>query len=75
MIKNSGELSLQDAMLYVLVTEARGLSVPQITYLINRERLHARKDGLPVTEDQVWACYFRNRHTFVWEGGIIHLVM
>ena len=62
-------------MVYVLVTEGHGLSVPQITYLINHEKLHIRKDGLPVSEEQVWACYFRNRHTFVWEGGIIHLVM
>lgn len=68
-------MSLQEAMVYVLVTEAGGLSVPQITYLINRERLHVRKDGQPVSEEQVWACYFRNRHTFVWEGGIIHLIM
>lgn len=69
------QMSLQEAMVYVLVTEARGLSVPQITYLINREQLHVSKDGQPVTEEQVWACYFRNRHTFVWEGGIIHLIM
>ena len=62
-------------MVYVLVTEARGLSVPQITYLINRQQLHVRKDGKTVTEEQVWSCYFRNRHTFVWEGGIIHLGM
>ena len=68
-------MSLQEAMVYVLVTEARGLSVPQITFLINREKLHTRKDGQLVTEEQIWACYFRNRHTFVWEGGIIHLVM
>ena len=68
-------LSLQEAMVYVLVTEARGLSVPQITYLINSEHFHVRKDGQPVTEEQVWACYFRNRQIFVWEGGIIHLVM
>ena len=69
------QMSLQEAMVYVLVTEARGLSVPQITYLINRERLHVRNDGEPISEEQVWSCYFRNRHTFVWEGGIIHLVM
>ena len=69
------KLSLQEAMIYVLVTEARGLSVPQITYLINREGLHKRKDGQPVSEEQVWACYFRNRNSFVWEGGVIHLVM
>lgn len=69
------QMSLQEAMVYVLVTEARGLSVPQIAYLINREKLHVKKDGEPVSEEQVWACYFRNRHTFVWEGGIIHLVM
>ena len=68
-------MSLQEAMVYVLVTEARGLSVPQIAYLINRERLHIRKDGQPVSEEQIWACFFRNRHTFVWEGGIIHLMM
>lgn len=68
-------MTLQEAMVYVLVTEARGLSVAQITYFINREKLHVKKDGNPVSEEQVWACYFRNRQTFVWEGGIIHLVM
>lgn len=68
-------MRLEDAMVYVLVSEGRGLSVPQISYLINREKLHLRQDGNPVSDEQVWACYFRNRHTFVWEGGIIHLVM
>lgn len=69
------KMRLEEAMMYCLVTEGRGLSVPQITYLINREKLHTRLDGTPVTEQQVWACYFRNRHTFVWDGGIIHLIM
>ena len=69
------QMSLQEAIIYVLVTEGRGLSVPQIAYLINREKLLVRKDGEPVSEKQVWACYFRNRQIFVWEGGIIHLVM
>ena len=68
-------LSLQESMVYVLVTEGRGLTIAQIAYLINQEGLHKRKDGLPVSEEQIWACYFRNRNTFVWEGGIIHLVM
>ncbi|MCH5229232.1 MAG: hypothetical protein J1F12_04475 [Muribaculaceae bacterium] len=68
-------MKLQEAMLYCLIAEGRGLTVPQLTYLINREHLHKRKDGQPVSEEQVWACYFRNRATFVWEGGIIHLVM
>ena len=68
-------MRLEEAMMYCLVTEGRGMSIPQITYLINSQQLHRRKDGTPVTEQQVWACYFRNRHTFVWEGGIIHLVM
>ena len=67
------KMRLEDAMVYALATEGRGLSVPQITYLINREKLHIQQDGNPVTEEQVWACYFRNRNTFVWEGGIIHL--
>lgn len=69
-----GQLRLEEAMIYCLVNEGRGLTIPQLTYLINQEKLHSRKDGEPVTEDQVWACYFRNRNTFVWEGGIIHLV-
>lgn len=68
-------MKLEEAMMYCLVTEDRGLSVPQLTYLINRHKLYERKDGDPVTEAQVWSCYFRNRHTFVWEGGIIHLVI
>lgn len=69
------KMKLEEAMVYCLVTEGRGLTIPQIAYLINREELYKRKDGNPVTDEQVWACYFRNRQTFVWEGGIIHLVM
>lgn len=71
----SGKLRLEEAMMFVLATEGRGLNIAQITYLINREKLYLRKDGNPVTEEQVWACYFRNRHTFVWEVGIIHLTI
>ena len=70
-----GKMKLEEAMIYCLVTEDRGLSIPQITYLINREKLYKRLDGEPVTEEQVWACYFRNRNIFVWEGGIIHLMI
>ena len=68
-------LSLVEAMIYCLTTEDRGLTVPQIAYLINRHRLHVRKDGEPVTERQVWAAFFRHPEVFVWEGGIIHLLM
>lgn len=69
------KMKLEEAMVYCLVNEGRGLSIPQIVHLINREKIYTRKDGESVTENQVWACYFRNRNTFVWEGGIIHLVM
>lgn len=34
------KLSLVEAMIYCLTTEDRGLTVPQIAYLINRNRLH-----------------------------------
>lgn len=66
---------MEEAIVYCLTTEQRGLSVPQLAYLINREGLHKRADGQPVSENQVWACYFRNRSIFIWEGGIIHLIM
>lgn len=44
-------MKLPEAMVYCLVNEGRGLTIPQITYLINREKLHVRKDGQPITEE------------------------
>lgn len=73
MIKKN--MKLAEAMIYCLTTEDRGLTVGQLAYLINREKLHIRKDGQPVSEAQVWATFFRHRDVFVWEGGIIHLLM
>lgn len=68
-------MRLEDAMVYVLANEKRGLSTEVIAYLINREMLHLRKDGAPVTSAQVYAAVCRNPAVFVKEGGIIHLVM
>ena len=69
------KMRLEDAMVYVLTTEGRGLSTEQIAYVINREGLHTRVDGQPVSSAQVYAAVCRNKGVFVKEGGIIHLVM
>ena len=68
-------MRLEDAMVYVLTTEGRGLSTEQMAYLINRERLHERRDGEPVSSAQIYAAVCRHSAVFVKEGGIIHLVM
>ncbi len=68
-------MRLEDAMVYALVTAARGMTTDQIARKINEERLHVRIDGNPVTSAQVYAAVCRNRAIFVKEGGLIHLAM
>ena len=42
----------------------RGMRTEQIAEMINRQRLHIRKDGQPVTANQVYAVICRNPDTF-----------
>ena len=68
-------MKLEDAMVYCLAMADRGLKPEAMARIINEQRLHVRADGNPVTEKQIWAAIFRNPQIFVWEGGIIHLLM
>ena len=68
-------MKLEEAILYVLVSDGIGLSTGAIAEVIKELELHKRKDGLPVSDAQVYACVMRNPSTFVKEGGIIHVVM
>ena len=68
-------MRLEDAIVYVLATDGRGYSTTEIAYLINRNALHVRKDGRPVTDAQVYAAVMRNPGVFTKEGGLIHLIM
>ena len=47
----------------------------QIAEMINRHRLHVRKDGQPVTSNQVYAVVCRYPDTFVKAEGRIMLMI
>jgi hypothetical protein len=47
----------------------------QIAEMINRQQLHIRKDGKPVTSKQVYAVICRYPDTFVKAEGRIMLVI
>ena len=66
---------IEEAIIYILTNEGRGLTVPHIVALINTYKLYVKKDGTPVTEAHVWRTIFVNPQIFVREGTIIHLLM
>ena len=66
---------IEEAMIYILTNEGRGLTVSHIVALINAYKLYVKKDGTPVTEAYVWRTIFVNPQIFVREGTIIHLLM
>ena len=53
----------------------RGMRTEQIAEMINRQRLHIRKDGRPVTSNQVYAVICRFPDTFVKAEGRIMLMV
>lgn len=62
-------------MVYALATAGRGMTTARLAETINRERLHVRVDGNPVTDAQVYAAVCRNPAVFIKEGGRILLAM
>ncbi|HBC21246.1 MAG TPA: hypothetical protein DC009_03980 [Porphyromonadaceae bacterium] len=69
------KMRLEDAMVYALAAAGRGMTSEQLAETINRDRLHVRADGKPVTGRQVYAAVCRNSTVFVKEGGRILLAM
>lgn len=59
------EMKIEEAILYVLAERNGGLRTEQIADIINRRRLHVRKDGQPVTSAQVYAVVMQHPDTFV----------
>ena len=53
----------------------RGMRTEQIAEMINRQRLHIRKDGQPVTSNQVYAVICRYPDTFAKAEGLIMLMI
>ena len=53
----------------------RGMRTEQIAEMINRQQLHIRKDGQPVTSNQVYAVICRFPDMFVKAEGRIMLMI
>ena len=69
------KMRLEEAMVFALVRAGRGMTISCLTEIINRDRLHIRTDGLPVTQAQIYAAISRNRGIFINENAIIHLLV
>ena len=61
-------MKIEEAIVYCLASSGRGLRTEQIADMINRQRLHLRKDGQSVTSKQVYAVISRYPEMFVNEG-------
>ena len=68
-------MKIEEAILYCLATQNRGMRTEQIAEMINRQRLHIRKDGQPVTSNQVYAVIRRYPDTFSKADGRIMLMI
>ena len=52
-------MKIEEAIVYCLTSSNRGMRTDQIADMINRQRLHLRKDGQPVTSKQIYAVICR----------------
>ena len=68
-------MKIEEAIVYCLCTSNRGMRTEQIADMINRQRLHPRKDGQPVTSKQIYAVICRYPEMFVKAEGRIMLLI
>ncbi len=68
-------MKIEEAILYCLTSQNRGMRTEQIAEMINRRQLHIRKDGRPVTSNQVYAVVCRYPNMFVKAEGRIMLMI
>ena len=68
-------MKIEEAIVYCLTISNRGMRTEQIADMINRQRLHIRKDGLPVTSNQVYAAVCRYPNMFTKAEGRIMLMI
>ena len=68
-------MKIEEAIVYCLTTSNRGMRTEQIAEMKNRQRLHLRKDGQPMTPQQVYAVICRFPQVFVKAEGRIMLMI
>ena len=75
MARYDEKMKIEEAILYCLASQNRGMWTEQIAEMINRQRLHIRKDGQPITSNQVYAVICRFPDMFVKAEGRIMLMI
>ena len=68
-------MKIEEAILYCIASQNCGMRTEQIAEMINRKKLHIRKDGQPVTSNQVYAVVCRYPTTFAKADGRIMLMI
>ena len=68
-------MKIEEAILYCLATSNHGMRAEKIADMINRQRLHLRKDGQPVSAKHVFYVVTHAPHTFALAEGRIMLMM
>ena len=66
-------MKIEDAIVFLLSTEGRGMTTDTLAQEINARQLHIRKDGQPVSSKQVYAVCMRYKEMFCKEGTLIRL--
>ena len=68
-------MKIEEAIVYCLAFSGRVMRTEQIADMINRQRLHLRKDGQQVTSKQVYTVICRYPEMFVKAEGRIMLMI
>ena len=68
-------MKIEEAIVYCLAASGRGMRTEQIADMINRQRLHLRQDGQPVSSKQVYAVICRYPDMFVNAEGRMMLMI
>ena len=68
-------MRIEEAIVWLLSTEGRGMTAETLAEQINLRRLHRRRDGQPVGTSQIWTVVFRNPEMFVRDGKLIRLMV
>ena len=68
-------MKIEEAIVYVMVKRNGGMTTDQIADAIKRQGLHQRKDGQPVTNNQVYATICRFPEMFTKEAGRVMLMI
>ena len=68
-------MKIEEAIVYLLASEGHGMTTDTLAEQINQRRLHLRRDGQPVTSNQVYTVCMRYPEMFVKDGRLIRLMV